>query len=42
MENLIYWNNTAIGIDCGNYISWFANAPREAIEYYSKVDTKDI
>ena len=33
---------TAIGIDCGNYISWFANAPKEAIEYFSKVDTKDI
>jgi len=42
MENLIYWENTAIGIDCGDYISWFANAPKEAIEYFSKVDTNDI
>jgi hypothetical protein len=42
MENLIYWNNTAIGIDCGTYISWFSNASKEAIEYFSKVDTKDI
>lgn len=31
MENLIYWNDTAIGIDCGSYISWFPSAPREAI-----------
>lgn len=23
MENLIYWNGKAVGIDCGAYISWF-------------------
>lgn len=32
MENLIYWRGIPVGIDCGTYISWFASAPREAIE----------
>lgn len=32
MENLIYWKGVAVGIDCGNYVSWFPSAPREAIE----------
>lgn len=31
MENLIYWNGKAVGIDCGQYISWFPSAPAEAI-----------
>jgi len=32
MENLIYWKGVAVGIDRGNYVSWFPSAPREAIE----------
>lgn len=32
MENLIYWNGKAVGIDCGSYVSWFPSAPREAIQ----------
>ena len=32
MENLIYWNGVAVGIDCGSYVSWFPSAPREAVE----------
>ena len=31
MENLIYWQGVAIGIDCGSYISWFTSATLEAI-----------
>lgn len=31
MENLIYWNGVAVGIDCGSYVSWFPSAPKEAI-----------
>jgi hypothetical protein len=31
MENLIYWNGKAVGIDCGSYVSWFPSAPAEAI-----------
>lgn len=34
-ENLIYWNGRAVGIDMGGWISWFANAPREAIDHFS-------
>jgi hypothetical protein len=33
-ENLIYWQGRAVGIECGNYISWFPSAPREAIEAF--------
>ena len=36
MENLIYWQGVAVGMDCGDYISWFSSAPREAIEAMSK------
>lgn len=36
MENLIYWNGVAVGIDCGSYISWFPSAPREAIDAWLK------
>lgn len=36
MENLIYWNGAAVGIDGGSYISWFSNAPREAIDAWLK------
>lgn len=36
MENLIYWNGKAVGIECGPYISWFPSAPREAIEAYGR------
>ncbi len=35
-ENILYWKGIPVGMDCGTYISWFANAPREAIEEYSK------
>jgi len=35
MENLIYWQGVAVGIDCGTFIAWFASAPREAIEALS-------
>lgn len=31
MENLIYWKGEAVGIDCGNYISWFPSASKEAV-----------
>jgi hypothetical protein len=36
MENLIYWQNVAVGIDCGAYVSWFPSAPREAIDAWLK------
>lgn len=26
MENLIYRNGIAIGMDCGRYIAWFSSA----------------
>jgi hypothetical protein len=38
MENLIYWNNVAIGIERGNYITWFPSAPKEAIKTLSRKD----
>jgi hypothetical protein len=38
MENLIYWNGVAVGIDCGTYVSWFPSAPKEAIESLSQKD----
>jgi hypothetical protein len=31
MENIIYWQGVAVGMDCGVYISWFPSAPPEAI-----------
>lgn len=31
MENLIYWNGKAVGMDCGTHIAWFPSAPREAV-----------
>jgi hypothetical protein len=34
MENLIYWQGVAVGIDCGSFISWFPGAPKEALEAY--------
>jgi len=34
MENLIYWEGKAVGIDCGSYISWFTGCPPEAIKAY--------
>lgn len=36
MENLIYWNNTPVGIENfpGN-IAWFSNATKEIIEKLS-------
>jgi len=36
MENLIYWQGVAVGIDCGNYVSWFPGAPREAMDEWGK------
>lgn len=36
MENLIYWNNVAVGVDCGPYVSWFTSAPLEAIAAYNR------
>jgi len=35
-ENLIYWQNVAVGMDCGTYVSWFPSAPREAIDAWLK------
>jgi len=32
MENLIYWNGVAVGIEFGSLIAWFPSAPKEAIE----------
>jgi hypothetical protein len=32
MENLIYWQGRAVGMDCGTHIAWFASAPREAMD----------
>ena len=32
MENLIYWNGVAVGIESGSRITWFPSAPKEAIE----------
>lgn len=35
MENLIYWNGVAVGIESGSMIQWFPSAPKEAIEAIS-------
>jgi hypothetical protein len=32
MENLIYWNGVAVGIDNGWGIAWFSNATPEIIK----------
>lgn len=42
MENLIYWNNLAVGIDCGYYVSWFPSAPLkdEGFRKVFKIDKK--
>ncbi len=32
MENLIYWQGVAVGIEVQGRIQWFPSAPREAIE----------
>lgn len=31
MENLIYFQGVAVGIDCGRFISWFTSATPEII-----------
>jgi len=31
MENLIYWQGKAVGMDCGSYVSWFPSATPEII-----------
>jgi hypothetical protein len=36
MENLIYWQGKAVGIEQGDYIVWFPSAPLEAITALSK------
>jgi hypothetical protein len=36
MENILYWNEQAVGIDCGTHIAWFPSAPVDAIEELSK------
>jgi len=36
MENLIYWQGAAVGIDCGTHIAWFPSATADAIEELSK------
>jgi hypothetical protein len=36
MENLIYWQGVAVGIDCGSFISWFPSATPKAIAALSK------
>ena len=36
MENIIYWKGHPVGMEvAGGYISWFTDAPEEAIEAYS-------
>jgi hypothetical protein len=35
MENIIYWNDVPVGIDCVKYISWFPSASAEAIAQLS-------
>jgi hypothetical protein len=32
MDNTIYYQGVAVGIDCGGYIVWFHTATAEAIE----------
>lgn len=36
MENLIYWQGKAVGIEVAGRIQWFPSAPREAIAALSK------
>lgn len=36
MENIIYWNGQAVGMDCGTHIAWFPSATLEAIEEIMK------
>lgn len=36
MENILYWNGAAVGIDCGTHIAWFPSASQEAVEELSK------
>ena len=36
MENIIFWNGRAVGIDMGGWISWFPSAPRDAIEHFKR------
>ena len=31
MENLIYWNGMAVGMECDGRVTWFPTAPRAAI-----------
>lgn len=40
IENVIYWQGIAVGIDCGDYISWFPSAPKEAISELTHKDKK--
>jgi len=35
MENLIYWQGVAVGIDCGRSVAWFSNATPEIIKALS-------
>jgi hypothetical protein len=35
MENLVYWQGRAVGMEANGRITWFAGAPREAIEALS-------
>ncbi len=34
MENLIYWQGRPVGMEVAGHISWFTNAPHEAMEAY--------
>lgn len=34
MENLIYWDGRPVGIEVDGRITWFCNAPREAVEAF--------
>lgn len=36
MENLIYWQGVAVGMDCGDYVLWFPSVTPEAIAALSK------
>jgi hypothetical protein len=40
MENLIYWNEVSIGIENGDYVTFFPCAPAEAIAALSREGKK--
>ena len=36
MENILYWQGIAVGMDCGSFIAWLPSATPEAIAGLSK------